>query len=73
MEKITLILIGVSIGLAFAVFALEIASRWYNRRNKKTYKVDPCCGNCKYTNLSFDEEPCSYCTDCEEWVRGDEE
>jgi hypothetical protein len=34
-------------------------------------RVDPeprlWCGNCKHSNLAFDEEPCCYCDKASEW------
>ena len=36
---------------------------------KMRKKAEPECGcwNCKHTNLSYDEVPCCWCDDTEEW------
>lgn len=86
MEALTNFLVGIVVGLEIAGVIVMLA--WYverSRRQKKAEKqrresqqeercpIVPCCGNCAHSDLSFADEPCTYCVDLNEWSQREDE
>lgn len=89
MNRIEFILLancGLVVSAVFIILARKIIKRRklrhqleHSHQETEQYRVEPCCGNCKHANLSYKDDPCSYCENCDEWessdenARGDEE
>ena len=54
----------------FVLFRLMWIDRQFlSKKAHKNPEEAPWCGNCRYTNKGFEDEPCCYCDKWSEWVR----